>query len=87
MNLIQISPEDNVAVALSDLTEGETYKLNDIQITLRENISRGHKVALRDISSGSDIIKYGNVIARASKDIAAGCWVHTGSSLNGCMTA
>ena len=77
MNLIQISPEDNVAVALSDLTEGETYKLNDIQITLRENISRGHKVALRDISSGSDIIKYGNVIARASKDIAAGCWVHT----------
>ena len=59
MNLIQISPEDNVAVALSDLTEGETYKLNDIQITLRENISRGHKVALRDISSGSDIIKYG----------------------------
>ncbi len=77
MKLIQINPSDNVAVALTDITSGETVALDNITITASENIARGHKIALNNISNGSDIIKYGNVIAHAKKDISIGSWVHT----------
>ena len=38
---------------------------------------RGHKTALRDISAGEDIIKYGYPIGRAVVDIKKGEHVHT----------
>ena len=46
-------------------------------ILLREDVARGHKIALTDIAAGQSIIKYGCVIARARTDIPAGSWVHT----------
>ncbi|MBR3833965.1 MAG: altronate dehydratase [Lachnospiraceae bacterium] len=77
MKLIQINPSDNVAVALTDISSGDNITLENINITANENIARGHKIALIDINDGSDVIKYGNVIAHAKKDIKAGSWVHT----------
>ena len=46
-------------------------------ILLREDVARGHKIALTDIAAGQPVIKYGCVIARARTDIPAGSWVHT----------
>ena len=46
-------------------------------ILLREDVVRGHKIALTDIAAGQPVIKYGCVIARARTDIPAGSWVHT----------
>ena len=40
-------------------------------------IPAGHKYALSDIGCGETVIKYGQVIGRASRDIKAGEWVHT----------
>ena len=77
MNLIKIHPDDNVAVALEQLNCKETYSADGTGITALEDIPRGHKIALRDIPCGSRIIKYGNPIAIATKDITAGSWVHT----------
>ena len=57
MKLIQINPSDNVAVALTDISSGETISLDNITITAIENIARGHKIALYDINDGSDITK------------------------------
>jgi altronate hydrolase len=70
---IIINPLDNVAVALTDLKKGETYE----GVTLKEDITKGHKFTLRDVKSGENIIKYGNSIAMATKDIPAGSHVHT----------
>ncbi|MBE5817008.1 MAG: altronate dehydratase [Clostridiales bacterium] len=58
---IIINEKDNVAVEL---------KGND-------KISAGHKFARYDIKKGDLIIKYGQVIGRATQDIKAGDWVHT----------
>ena len=77
MKLIQIDPTDNVAVALADLNSGEEVAVGGITIHTVEQIARGHKVALRPISSGEDIKKYGCTIASATADIPAGGWVHT----------
>lgn len=77
MKLIQINPSDNVAVALTDISKGEILSFDNCDVTATENIARGHKIALCDINDGSDIIKYGNIIAHAKKDIKVGSWVHT----------
>ncbi|MCU0520782.1 MAG: UxaA family hydrolase [Anaerolineae bacterium] len=77
---ILLNPSDNVATALSDLKAGEsiTVKLDETtySVILREDVAFGHKYALRDISSGSDVLKYGLPIGTALHDIRAGDWVH-----------
>ncbi|MDE6597088.1 MAG: altronate dehydratase family protein [Clostridia bacterium] len=70
---IIINGLDNVAVALVDLKKGETHE----GVTLCEDITKGHKFALKDIKPGEQIIKYGNPIARATAEIKKGAHVHT----------
>ena len=45
-------------------------------ITVRDAIPFGHKVAIRRIDAGGDVLKYGEVIGRASEVIEPGQWVH-----------
>lgn len=54
-------------------------KADNIAVYLEEsdNIPKGHKEALRDIKKGEYIIKYGEVIGRATEDIKKGDWVHS----------
>ena len=40
-------------------------------------VPAGHKYALRIIGAGEYVVKYGEVIGRATRDIAEGEWVHT----------
>lgn len=47
-----------------------------ITITTLDAIPLGHKVALRDIAQGADVIKYGEIIGRASANIPAGSHLH-----------
>ena len=70
---IIINPADNVAVALCDLKKGEKHE----GVTLAEDITKGHKFALKPIKKGENVIKYGNPIAHATEDIAVGEHVHT----------
>lgn len=76
MKLIQIHPKDNVAVALEDLSAGESLPLNGEMVTAAEAVARGHKLALRPISVGEAVVKYGCPIGYAKADIPAGAWVH-----------
>ena len=60
----------------------ETVIINEkdnVGITLAgtDTIPAGHKFALKDISSGEYVIKYGEIIGRATADIKKGEWVHT----------
>ena len=61
MKTVIINKKDNVGVCLDG----------------NEKIPAGHKYALRDISCGEYVIKYGEIIGRATADISAGEWVHT----------
>jgi altronate hydrolase len=75
--LLQITPQDNVAVVLSNLTPGTVVDLTGDPIAIREAIRQGHKVAIRDIKSGEAVIRYGYSIGNATCDIAKGNWVHS----------
>jgi len=74
--VIVITARDNVATALEPLAAGQTIDANGRQITVREAIASGHKVALAPIGSGENVVKYGNPIGTATADIAAGSHVH-----------
>lgn len=77
MRYIQIRPEDNVGIALTDLPCGETVSFGTITVILTQDISRGHKFALTPIGINENIIKYGEPIGHATEEIPAGSWVHT----------
>lgn len=76
-----ISKQDNVATALSSITAGEELTVQiggqPNNIKLVDDIAFGHKFSLNHISAGENIVKYGEVIGRATKDIADGAHVHT----------
>ena len=70
---IKIHPDDNVAVAIHPVSKGEVFE----NITISEDIPQGHKVALKPIKNGENVIKYGFPIGHATKDITPGQWTHT----------
>lgn len=74
---IQIQTQDNVAVALQNLTAGTVIPLADKKIILKQDIPRGHKFAIKDIAEQENIIKYGYPIGHANCAIACGDYVHT----------
>ena len=78
-NAFQIDLADNVATALTPLVPGPVELRGDAcapEVQATTEVPVGHKIALRDIRSGEDIVKYGVVIGRATTDIPVGSWVH-----------
>lgn len=77
---ILLDPRDDVATLLTDLQAGTQVRVELegrlAEVTLREDIAFGHKVALRDIQEGEAILKYGLPIGKALEAIPAGAWVH-----------
>jgi hypothetical protein len=77
-NTIIIDPQDNVAVALEDISTGKEIALPDgRKLSARVDIPYSHKVVLVDLAAGLPVIKYGEVIGRAKTDLKPGDWVHT----------
>jgi len=76
MDVIKIYENDNVAVALKPLCIGTEVKVDGKNIAVQDDIPNAHKLALADISTGESVIKYGNPIGVATRDIKKGEWVH-----------
>tara|TARA_R110000744_G_scaffold47804_1_gene104933 strand:- start:4289 stop:5803 length:1515 start_codon:yes stop_codon:yes gene_type:complete len=74
---IQVHPNDNVVVALDDLSQGFQFSMGDNTIVLSQDVTRGHKIAITPLLQGEDIIKYGYAIGHCIEDIAIGTWVHS----------
>ena len=75
---LQIHPDDNVVVCLEQLGKGEKITLSDgREIEAIEDIPAGHKIAIKDIDNGGNVIKYGYAIGHATENISVGRWVHT----------
>ena len=75
-----IGTDDNVATALRNLESGEKASVGIGQeikaVSIVEPVEYGHKFAIKDIFRGDDILKYGEIIGRATADIATGAHVH-----------
>nr|WP_275900841.1 UxaA family hydrolase [Paenibacillus periandrae] len=77
---VMMKKKDNVAMALGDIPAGAAVELRveDIHftVTMRDSIAFGHKFAVRPISIKEDIVKYGEVIGMANRNIQEGEHVH-----------
>ena len=70
---------DNVATLIDTGKAGDPCSLQGEakgELKLRQDVPFGHKVCIRDASTGSDIVKYGQVIGKASADLQVGEYVH-----------
>jgi (2R)-sulfolactate sulfo-lyase subunit alpha len=75
--------DDYVAVVVQDVASGTSVTAVTLEgtqvatVTAGQDIPLGHKIALRDINEGEDVIKYGRSIGRATTKITTGDHVHT----------
>ncbi len=79
---LRCSDKDNVAVLFEEnVTAGTDVDVRDkrgntMVVKINEAIPYGHKLALAAIAKGEDIIKYGESIGIATRDISPGDYVH-----------
>jgi galactarate dehydratase len=71
---VQVHPSDNVAIIVNPegLPSGARFASG---LRLREAIPQSHKVALAAIPQSAPVMRYGQVIGTANRDIEAGDWV------------
>ncbi len=72
---IRMHPADNVAIVVNDGGLPRGAVLPDGP-TLVDAVPQGHKVALQDLPTGSEVRRYNVVIGHTAVDIAAGGWVN-----------
>ena len=79
---LKVTDKDNVATIFANgVTDGTAVDVRDKKgnsetITVIGDVPYGHKIAVRDIEKGALIIKYGEEIGAATRDIKKGEYVH-----------
>ncbi|MCX5909974.1 MAG: UxaA family hydrolase [Deltaproteobacteria bacterium] len=74
---IILNEKDNVAVAVEPAKAGDSAVLSDgKKLKVNQEVPFAHKIAVKAMKKGEKVIKYGEVIGEASKDIVAGDHVH-----------
>ena len=76
MQVIQLSPLDNIVVLTRSVQAGDAIDLDGRPFSMQQPLGLGHKLALRQIAQGEKILKYGVPIGSATRDIEAGEHVH-----------
>ena len=74
--LIRLAEQDNVAVAIRNLAKGTEVEVEGVALTTRDPIPFAHKVAIRAIDAGGQVLKCGVPIGRAKVAIEPGRHVH-----------
>ena len=85
LNGMIVEPVDNVVVAIEPVKKGETVTYmcagEEKRLTAAEDITIYHKLAACDIAKGQPIVKYGEHIGLAARDIKAGAVISNGITL------
>jgi altronate dehydratase small subunit len=80
LQAIVMKPKDNVCTVVEAIPAGADVGMEIggevVTVRSREAIPMGHKLAIRDIGQGEIIMKYGEVIGRATQNICVGQHVH-----------
>ena len=80
LDALMVDESDNVAVCLHDIDQGTEAAVrlgkDNFTVTATNAIPRGYKLAIREITEGEKIIKYGEIIGQASTSISKGNHVH-----------
>jgi len=76
--VLQLNPRDNVGIARIEIPAGVELALPSGELlTTVERIPAGHKLALRPIAPGEQVLRYGYPIGLAIVACPPGAWVHS----------
>lgn len=77
---VRMREADDVAVLLSAVRQGQSVrvagKVADLIVPAIECIPQHYKIALKTIAKGSEVVRNGTVIGRATEKIKSGQCVH-----------
>jgi altronate hydrolase len=73
---IRLQADDDVAITTADVAAGTPVDVGGALVTVRQDVSRGHKLAVRDLEAGAPVRRYGQVIGFTKEPVAAGEHVH-----------
>jgi altronate hydrolase len=75
--VLKVHEDDNVVVALTNLSKGETVSLNGQEWVLQEDIAAKHKFVTTDLQTGDSIYMYGVLVGKAQSPIKKGGLIST----------
>lgn len=75
--VLKVHPKDNVIVALTNLSKGETISFEGVDYLLPEDIPAKHKFFIQDMKAGDEVIMYGVLVGKTQKDILKGSRMST----------
>ena len=75
-SVLKINPADNVVVAIQPQSAGAVITVDGKKITVLEDVPAGHKIAIRNLAEGENVIKYGFPIGHAKEAKKAGSWMN-----------
>ena len=79
INALLIDDIDNVVTCVAEVSAGSDvyYRKGSEILSLKaeEDIPYCHKIALKDLAEGEEVLKYGEMIGRTNQPIARGHWV------------
>jgi altronate dehydratase len=73
---------DSVAIALGDLDSGDKVRIRSLlqeivgEFEVSDSVPYGHKISVKPVAKGDEIIKNGEVIGIATRPISKGQHVH-----------
>ncbi len=77
---IIMNEKDNVATLLTDVDKNDVVQVRtgekSVEVRVQGKIQFGHKFAMKKISKGENVIKYGEAIGQATQNIGEGQHVH-----------
>ena len=75
--VLKVHPRDNVIVALTSLSKGETISFEGVDYLLPEEIPAKHKFFMQDMKTGDEVIMYGVLVGKAQMNIVKGSRMST----------
>lgn len=79
---LQIQEQDNVLVALADLTQGSTIQFQQKEIVLKENIPAKHKIFINNMRVGDEVYMYGVVVGKLTVAVQSGMLMTTTNTVH-----
>ena len=83
---IHLNDKDTCVTLTADAETGDAVSYNEDgskrETTVKEDIPKWHKIAVRAVKKGEEIYKYGAVIGVAAEDIEEGSHIHVHNILS-----
>ncbi len=70
--VLQLHPDDNVLVALTNLENGENIQYNGFNITMKNDVPAKHKFSINDLEPEDAVKMYGVLVGKALSPIKSG---------------